>query len=155
MNERIRRIYSEVYGVLNLLGEQYINKLPKSLFTIIEEEKMDTYNPQYNSNTSLLKQDLQKDSLAMIALFHLNYWCETEQAKNELKEIFSNQEEKYQNELREKYNPDNLLKKIEKEEPIMELIEPSQTNALVKYQESRFKRIVNKIREILEKVLKK
>ena len=47
MNVATQEMYSEVYSILNLLGNSYIEKLPKSLFKMIEEEKSSTYNPQY------------------------------------------------------------------------------------------------------------
>ena len=42
----------------------------------------------------------------MIALFHLNYWCNSNEEKEQLKQLFKNNEEKHQAEMREKYNPD-------------------------------------------------
>lgn len=38
MNVQTQEIYSEVYSILNLLGESYINKLPISLFNMIKQE---------------------------------------------------------------------------------------------------------------------
>ena len=37
MNEKTKEIYSEVYQVLNLLGNEYIDKLPKSLFNMLKK----------------------------------------------------------------------------------------------------------------------
>lgn len=110
MNASTQEIYSEVYSLLNLLGNNYIEKLPKSLFKMIEEEKSSTYNPQYRENLSLNEQNIKRESLSMIALFHLNYWCNSNEEREQLKQLFKNNEEKYQAEIREKYNPDNLFK---------------------------------------------
>ncbi len=40
MNIKTKEIYSEVYQVLNLLGNEYIDKLPKSLFNMLEEKEI-------------------------------------------------------------------------------------------------------------------
>ena len=36
MNIKTKEIYSEVYQVLNLLGNEYIDRLPKSLFNMLD-----------------------------------------------------------------------------------------------------------------------
>lgn len=145
MNVQTQEIYSEVYNILNLLGENYIQKLPVSLFNMIKEEKRQDYNPKYDSKINLEQQNIKRETLSMIALFHLNYWCNSDEEKNELKTLFKTNEEKYQAEIREKYNPDNLFKKrsLQQEESTI-------TNevAMVEYKEPLFKRIINKIKRI-------
>ncbi len=145
MNVQTQEIYSEVYSILNLLGESYIKKLPVSLFNMIKEEKRQDYNPKYDSEINLEQQSIKRETLSMIALFHLNYWCNSDEEKNELKTLFKTNEEKHQAEIREKYNPDNLFKKhsLQQEESTI-------TNevAMVEYKEPLFKRIINKIKII-------
>ena len=145
MNVQIQEIYSEVYSILNLLGESYIKKLPISLFNMIKEEKRQDYNPKYDSKINLEQQNIKRETLSMIALFHLNYWCNSDEEKKELKTLFKTNEEKHQAEIREKYNPDNLFKKhsLQQEESTI-------TNevAMVEYKEPLFKRIINKIKII-------
>ena len=70
---------------------------------MIEEEKSSTYNPQYREDQSLNEQNIKRESLSMIALFHLNYWCNSDEEKEQLKQLFKNNEEKHQAEIREKY----------------------------------------------------
>lgn len=62
MNVATQEMYSEVYSILNLLGNSYIAKLPKSLFKMIEEEKSSTYNPQYREDQSLNEQNIKRES---------------------------------------------------------------------------------------------
>ena len=44
----------------------------------------------------------------MIALLHLNYWCDTEEEKANLNQMLKQNDYKYQNKLKEKYNPDDM-----------------------------------------------
>lgn len=145
MNVKTQEIYSEVYSILNLLGESYIKKLPVSLFNMIKEEKRQDYNPKYDSKINLEQQNIKRETLSMIALFHLNYWCNSDEEKNELKTLFKTNEEKHQAEIREKYNPDKLFKKrsLQQEENVV-------TNevAIVEYKETLLKRFINKIKRI-------
>ncbi len=142
MNIKTKEIYSEVYQLLNLLGNEYIDKLPKSLFNMLREKRNINYEPKYTEDLPLNKQNIKKETLSIIALLHLNYWCENENEKNELKQIFKNNEDNYQNELREKYNPDNIFKKHIQENIVKNEV------SLVEYKESIFKRLINKIKSI-------
>ncbi len=148
MNVGTQEMYSEVYSILNLLGSSYITKLPKSLFKIIEEEKSSTYNLQYSEDQSLSEQNIKRESLSMIALFHLNYWCNSDEEKEQLKQLLKNNEEKHQAEIREKYNPDNLFKN-NKQETIQEANVNSNNLAIVEYKESILKKFINKIKSLL------
>ena len=142
MNIKTKEIYSEVYQVLKLLGNEYIDKLPKSLFNMLEEKRDIHYNPKYTENIPLNKQNINKETISIIALLHLNYWCENENEKHELNQILKNNEIRYQDELRKKYNQDNLFKKRTQENSIK-----SQVN-LVEYKESIFKKFIKKIKNI-------
>ncbi len=81
------KIYSEVYAVLQMLGNKYIEKVPHGLMEIIETRRDITYNPKYISSEELEDQGISRDSLTMIALIHLNYWCDSEVEKSELKKV--------------------------------------------------------------------
>lgn len=147
MNIKTKEIYSEVYQVLNLLGNEYIDKLPKSLFNMLEEKRDTNYNPQYTDNIPLHKQNIKKETISIMALLHLNYWCENEREKFELKQILKNNEEKYQEELRNKYNPDNIFKKYNEDKNVAENVIQNEV-AMVEYKESILRKIINKIKNI-------
>lgn len=138
MDIETKEIYSEVYSVLNMLGDSYITKLPSSLYKMIKEEKLNEYNPYYDSSIELEQQNIRKESISMIALFHLNYWCSSSEEKQKLKELFKDNEVKYQKELREKYNPDNIFKKQTREKNT-NIEKPENTpTELIEYKESFF-----------------
>ena len=142
MNIKTKEIYSEVYQVLNLLGNEYIDKLPNRLFNLLKEKRNVNYNPQYTEDIPLNKQNIKKESIAIIALIHLNYWCEDEKEKYELKQILKNNENKYQQELRNKYNPGDIFKKNNPEN-----IVENQTS-IIEYKEPLYKKFINKIKSL-------
>ena len=147
MNIKTKETYSEVYEVLNLLGNEYIDRLPKSLFNMLKEKRELNYNPQYTDSLPLHKQNIKKETLSIIALLHLNYWCENETERLEIKQILKNNEDKYKEELRIKYNPDNIFKQknIEKN---AETVINDEVAAMVVYKESIFKKFINVIKNI-------
>ena len=112
-----KEMYSEVYGILKALGDKYINKLPNTVLKVITESKEENYNPEYSMSISLKEQKINRKSLAMIALLHYNYWCETEEDRVKLKDILETNEEKHQKKMKEKYINYNIFiketKKIE------------------------------------------
>ena len=147
MNVRTKEMYSEVYSILNMLGDEYKNKLPDNLIEMIKKEKQDSYDPKYDLNTEFQNLNIKKDTLAMIALFYLNYWCKTEEEKDSLIKILKENQEKYDSEIREKYNTDNLFKKKEQNDDLKQ----ENTNvdvSMVEYKESIFKKILKKIKNI-------
>ena len=153
MTNETKEIYSEVYQVLNLLGDEYINRLPKSLVNMLNEKRKLDYNPEYTDDVSLSKQNIRKKSLAIIVLLYLNYWCENENEVLEAKQILLDNEEKYQKELREKYNPDNIFENYnQRHENIIENNE--EKDLAVPQSQSLMRRILNKIKNIFLKKIK-
>ena len=108
MNTKTKEMYSEVYGILEVLGEKYINKLPKELYELIKKCKLETYSPKYDIETISEDKSIKRETLSMIALFHLNYWCDTEE-KQELKNLFKRNDEKNFALKRMNYNLSNIL----------------------------------------------
>lgn len=138
--------YAEVDEILNLLEEEYAKKIPEKVRSFFREEKMQDYKPEINVEIPLIEQNLKRETMVLLAILNLNYWCESEEEKeNFRKELAEN--EKEQKELEEKYNPDNLFKKKlqEKQEdiPNTELIVYKKTNFIHK--------LLNKIKSLFRK----
>lgn len=151
-----KEMYSEVYGILQALGEKYINKLPKTVLKVITECKEENYNPEYSMSIPLKEQDINRKSLAMIALFHYNYWCETEEERKKFKNMLETNEEKHQKEMKEKYSNDKIFNKTItkiKEETISEKVDKfakvsnQSTANIVEYKQSFFNKVIDKIKQ--------
>lgn len=150
MSDKTKKVYSEVYAFLNIVSEEDRNKIPKKLKEMIEEEREKEYTPSYTFEIPIEEQEISDEAIAMIALLHLNYWCEDENEKERLNEIFNENEKKYQDELREKYNPDNLFKnKKYKEEQLSE--EQTNSVAMIEYKETIFRKLKEWFRNLFNK----
>lgn len=139
-----RQAYTEIDNFIELLDEYNKNKIPQKLREYFKKEKDREYIKIINPDQPIKEQNLKEETLALIAMLNLQYWCEDENEKKRLKAIYSENERKYQEKLREKYNPDNLFKNKQKaaEEKIEE-------TAMVEYNEPVFKRIISKILNFL------
>lgn len=138
--------YSEVDEILSLMEEEYVNKIPSKVLEFIKREKLDDYSPNIKADIPLTEQNLKRDTMIMLAVLNLNYWCESEEEKQEfLDELAKNEKEREA--LEEKYNPDNIFKnKINNEDTIKQNILP------VEYKkENIFKKILNKISSFFKK----
>ena len=143
--------YSELYEILNLLDKDYKEKVPDKVRTFFEEERLKDYKPEIDTDTPLIDQNLKRETIVLLAILNLNYWCETPEEKQEILDELS-QNEKEKQDLLEEYNPDNLFKKkpndvVENEDTIN-----IQEVSLVEYKkQGLFKRILDKITRFFKK----
>ena len=148
-----RQAYSEVDEFLGLVTEEEKNQIPKKLRDFFREEKDLNYHKNINPNIPIKEQNLKEETLAIIALLMIQYWYKDESKKQKLLEVLDENERKYQEELREKYNPDNIFKNKNQnntfDEAVPENEEISVGMQIVEYREPIFKRIVNKILNFL------
>lgn len=77
------KVFSEVYSVLNTLGNKYIDKIPRNVFEIIENNRDLEYEPEIDQNKALNKQNISKEAINMIAKIDMDFWCKTDQEKKE------------------------------------------------------------------------
>ena len=101
--------YAELLEILSFTEESLVNKIPKKLMNIFNTYALDTYEKHLDRNIPLEDQNVSKKTAALIALLSLNYWCETEEEKSQIKAILAENEKQKQKELREKYNPENIF----------------------------------------------
>lgn len=110
MNTYTKETYSEICEFLGLIGNKYVSKIPSKLVQLFEENQSKDYIPHINPNIPIKEQSLKEDTLAIIALLNLIYWCEDEDEINRLKEIYRSKENIYQEKLKEQFNTNNIFK---------------------------------------------
>ena len=144
MENSLSKAYAEVLLILSYMEQKYIDMIPKKLLELFNEEKDKNYQPNINPNISLAEQNLQRKTLALLAMLNLNYWCKDENEKKELLKMYSENDKKIEAEMRERYNPDNLFKKRENVERNDEVKE--ECTDIIEYKEQNiFKKILNRI----------
>ena len=140
--------YSEVYEILNLLEDEYKNRVPKKVIEFFERERDEKYNPIIEIDVPLDKQNLKRETMVLLAILNMNYWCDNEDEKQEMLKSFNENEvskKLKEKELAEKYNPDNLFKKNEIHEVIEEV-------AMVEYKEPNcIQKIISKIKSLFRR----
>lgn len=142
MTKLTNQTYLEIYQILNKLGENYIEKIPKKLYYLIQDKASVAYTKNGNNT------QITKEALAFIALFHYNYWCNSEEEKEKLESIFKQNEKNYQQELREKYCTDIFTKKDMSKTKRQKV---KNTELTVVRKEKWYNKIVNFIKNIFRK----
>ncbi len=137
--------YSEVCTILNMLEDEYKERVPKNVMDFFEEERDKEYNPIIDVNIPLEKQNLKRKTIVLLAILNLNYWCDSEEEKQEILDSFAKNEELKrlkEKELTENYNINNLFNKIENTENKTEV-------SLIEYKEQNFiQKIISKIKSL-------
>ena len=145
MKAKTKDAYVEVLGILDLLDEEQKNRIPKKLKEFFENNKNQDYQVNIDSNIPLEEQNLLQEAVDILAMLKLNYWCTNEKEKEGFLNLLNENEKKYQEELRKKYNPNNLFKDKESKR----VIYTNEELSIVKYKESIFKRIKDWLKRIL------
>ena len=143
--------YAEVDEILNLLEKEYRERVPEKIRNFFKEEKMPDYNPKIEIGKQLTEQNLKRETMVLLAILNINYWCDSEEEKQMfIDEMAKNEEEK--RELEEKYNPDNLFKNRKNNELNSNNADETQSISLVEYKKQGiFKRILEKITKFFKK----
>ena len=142
-----RQAYSEVDEFIELLDDYEKYKIPEKLRNFFKKEKDPQYYKGLNPNIPIKEQGLKEETLAIIALLNLQYWCDDEEEKERLKKLYAENEEKYFKYMKEKYNPENIFKQndtVEFEDSIKEI--NNNLPDVGEYNNSFFKKFIRKIK---------
>ncbi len=109
MTTYAKQTYSELCEFLDLLGNQYKSKIPTKLLELFETNRSNDYTPHINPNVPIKEQNLMSDTLALIALLNLKYWCTDTNEIERLKSVYNQNENLYKKELEEKVDINRIF----------------------------------------------
>lgn len=103
--------YVEVLEILKHMDKKYVEKIPSELIDFFYKNASKEYEFSLDKTIPFEEQVLKDDTINILAMINYNYWCEDEEHKRYLLNKYNENELKYQEELKKKYNTDNLFKK--------------------------------------------
>ena len=142
MNNR-KNAYTEVYEILSNLIEEDYQKIPPEVIKAIEENRNKEYEFELDDDIELKDQNLLTETKAILFNLFRDYLATPEQKEKIIK---MQNEERRKNELKKQqiYDSDVFKNKEKKSE---EKVETKDENLeMIKYRESFFEKILNKIR---------
>lgn len=132
--EITKEAYSEVYAILNLMSWSSISKIPEKIWENIDNKRDKDKIIEINN---IENYQASEQANKLLAVLYRDYFA-TDEEKEVIKAKEKILEQKEQEELYEKYNPDNLFKnKVSKVETVENSV------AMVEYKESFFNKIKN------------
>ena len=147
-----KRAYSELYAILQMLGKEYIDRIPRKIYKVIESRKDDTYNPVYNDMEEVLEGRVKRKTVSMLALLDYNYFSTSETDRMYMRYILEENENKYRKEKKEYkiVNIDEAQKKVDNNIKEIEQINNDNynninKNEIIEYKESGIKKLFNNI----------
>ena len=117
--------------MLNLLGREYIYKLPNNVYEFIKNERVPNYEFNINMERDVISQ-ISKDTLAFISYLNLKYWATLEEQRELIKIYKENDIKKEKSKL--KFNPITILNNNTKE---------IESKALIKEEQNWYKKLKN------------
>ena len=101
--------YAEVDYIIHHMNEKYVNRVPEKLLKFFATIKDPEHEIYVDPRVPLQNQNLKKYTLELLALLHLKYWCEDEERRKELYNKMIENQQKLDEQMREKYNIDNMF----------------------------------------------
>jgi len=161
-----REAYVEVLEILEKMDTYYKEKIPLNIREHFKENASQEYEFYIDLSIPFEDLNLKEITLNILATLNLNYWCETEEEKQKWTSIYVENEKKYEQELQEKYNLDDIFnkrkeqifkkhmedkeleeKRLQEEETMLEAAKLE----LVGYEETLLKKFINKIKKFFNK----
>lgn len=123
-------------------------RIPKKFISYFENNGSKDYNWKIDESIPLEKQNLLPTTKEILTLLYKDYICDDIE-RAELEKTLSDNEIKYQEQLREKYNPDNIFNDNTKE--VVDTVRENENTPTVTHKETFFSKIINKIKLIFYK----
>lgn len=143
MDIELSKRFSEVYEILRYLSKDNFNKIPKEIIEYINENRNKKYVWNIDKKKKLYEQDLDENTIAILAYINMEYLVNEEQ-KQYLKKLYLYNDEKYEKNT----NKITINEIFPKKEviPSKELIEYNS--------EKFFQKIVQKFKKIIKAIFK-
>ena len=141
-------VYSEVYSVLNLLDENDLRRIPEDILFFIKANMSEDVD-YMDKNQSLDEIKITREAEDMLALLTYHYLCDDTE-KVEVNKIMEENEKKHQEELKEKYNPDNVFNNVKSSEEQSDS-STIETSEIIVTKESFISKIINKLKGFFKK----
>lgn len=142
MTDSYARAYTEVLEILKYLPIEEYKRIPKEKIDFYNKHKDANYSYNFDETKPLDEQKISREANAIIVSLFRDFFA-TEKQKEKLEVILKQNERKHEQELREKYNPENIFKnQTITTAPIQN--EPVVTEtAMIEYKETVFDKIKN------------
>ena len=111
VNERYSKAMAETLYYLKGISTNDMKKIPNKFIQFLKENALQNYECDFDYTKPLKDIKLMDETRGLISMICLNYWCENEEQKNNFIKHLNENEIRHQEELRKKYNIDDIFNK--------------------------------------------
>lgn len=142
----------EVLDILDHTSEYKVNLIPTKFINYLKENAAKDYVARLDYSKPINEMNVKIETMGILGTICRNWWWNNEE-KQEYARLVREKQIRHQEELREKYNPDDIFKKKKQQEIQSESIEESNnsTYQMVEYKENIFNKILNFIKGIFNR----
>jgi hypothetical protein len=90
MKSELSKTYREINIMLNLLGEPFKRRLPKTMIPFFKEQEDVDHNPTITLTDDGFSGNIQTDTYILMTMMYINYWCDDPEEKEELRKAWMN-----------------------------------------------------------------
>ena len=146
VEDKYPKALKEVYIILENSEEKVKQKIPENFKKFIIKNMDKEYNANINFNYATWEDTIMEETQQILAIIYRDYLVTKEEREKLLKEE-SEEEKRIEQELREKYNPDNIFKKNKEKDNSND-----NNTSMIKIEEIKwYKKIISKILSIFKK----
>lgn len=150
MKQEYKEAFTEVNEIIKMMPDELVNKIPSKFREMLEDERDKEYNP--NIQEPLEKCKLKNETIMILGLIYRDFLCSQDEKRRlqekdarELQEV----QKAIEDEIRQKYNPDDLFKKKNGNNNEHQNFE--ETAIAVAQKEKWYKKIFNIIKRLFNK----
>ena len=145
VNTQISEGITEVLDILEHMDKKYLDKVPEGFMNFLYKNQSLTYKPNLDHSKELDEMELKEETRSLLGVMYYCYWCDKDAQKQYEKQLMEN-EKKYQEKLKEKYNPDNLFKCNDMSVEKREKVEVNELQMIKVEKPNIFKRLLDVIK---------
>ena len=138
----------EVLDILDNMNKGDVDKIPHSFIKFLVDNASEDYVVNLDHSKPICELNIKEKTKEILGTIYINWWCDSKQ-KEQYKKQIEEQEKIRQEELRKKYNPDNIFDNKKSGQISNQIQEKtnlkSEALAIVNKKESIFKKFINKI----------
>lgn len=114
MNSINSEVYVDISIIIKMMPIEMREKISKSFINFIEKNKSNNYVSNINPKIPIREQNIRKETKEMLGIIYRDYLCSNEE-RNKLLKQEEQEMKQYEEELRQKYDPNDIFKNKQKE----------------------------------------
>lgn len=88
-------VYAEVYEILSYMNKITVMKIPIEILTLLKNKRDRSYISRIDKKDIFNKNNIEKETLDILAYFDLHYWANGEEKRALYKQYSENEKNKY------------------------------------------------------------